>query len=301
MSKQLSKAVKKVFIPKKAQPQHYSVLYKFAAGVITPDEFIEYLEKRGGASIPPVIEKLKKFLATGKAQWSIFGDGNAKLGFLTFSSVAGVDCVGMGSCGDVCYSFKAWRFINAFMRQWQNSQLLRTADGRKQIAQALDKKLASKKVTTIRLYVDGDFANVETVGFWQTQMRKHKTREFYGYSKSLQTLIDYHNLGGTFAPNYRLNLSEGHKYNQTVVEQAKQLPIFRGIFGMVSLHGWSGTIYDADHKTTPQARAEISRRYRALTGKASFACPNRCDTCTPRGHACGSARFNGVDIISAIH
>lgn len=51
---------------------------------------------------------------------------------------------------------------------------------------------------------------------------------------------------------------------------------------MVSLQGWSGTVYDSEHKTTPQARAEISRRYRALTGKASFACPNRCDTCTPK-------------------
>ena len=107
--------------------------------------------------------------------------------------------------------------------------------------------------------------------------------------------------GASFPSNYLLNLSEGHKYGQEVVDAVKKLPVVRGAFNVVSLKDWSGKIYDANHVTTKEARAEISRRYRALTGKASFSCPNRCDTCTPKGHACGSSRFTGVDVVAAIH
>lgn len=245
------------------------------------------------------VPKLVEFEKTGTAQWSIFADGNVKLSFLAWSTLPAITCAGAGDCLNWCYSFKSWRYFSAFCRQYQATKMLQTAYGRQQIAADLDRH--APKVSTVRLYVDGDFDSVETMGFWFAQMRKHKNLSFYGYSKSLQTFLEYAGTGASFPSNYLLNLSEGHKYSDHVVAKVEQLPIVRGAFNVVSLKDWKGKIYDADHKTTPEARFEISKRYRALTGKASFACPNRCDTCTPKGHACGSSRFTGVDVVAAIH
>ena len=283
----------------RTQSAHYTVLAKFASGAMSSEDFLAYLDSKAGSSYKPAAAKLRKFLATGVPQWSIFAEGNVKLSFLAFSSLPAITCVGAGDCLNWCYSFKSWRYINAFLRQWQATELLKTPEGRRYIANDLAR--IAPKVDTVRLYVDGDFDSLETMGFWFAMMRKHRKLNWYGYSKSLKLFLDYAATGAKFPPNYLLNLSEGHKYGEDVVNAVRNLPIVRGAFNVVSLKNWSGVIYDADHKTTPAARAEISRRYRALTGKPSFACPNRCDTCTPKGHACGSKRFVGVDVVAAIH
>ena len=283
----------------KTTSAHYTVLAKFAAGNMSAEDFLAYLESKAGSSYKPAAKKLRKFLATGVPQWSIFAEGNVKLSFLAFSTLPAITCAGAGDCLNWCYSFKSWRYINAFLRQWQATELLKTAEGRKYIANDLSR--IAPKINTVRLYVDGDFDSLETMGFWFAQMRKHRNLSFYGYSKSLMTFLEYADSGASFPSNYLLNLSEGHKYGQQVVDAVRKLPVVRGAFNVVSLKDWAGQVYDANHVTTPAARAEISRRYRTLKGKASVSCPNRCDTCTPKGHACGSSRFTGVDVVAAIH
>jgi hypothetical protein len=100
------------------------------------------------------LEKLKAFLLYKKPGFSIFAkDGNGKLPFLAFSSLAGEGyCIGAGECLKFCYSFKAWRYPAAFCRQVQNSVLLQTKAGQKHILNALD-KFAPKTALLIFVYM----------------------------------------------------------------------------------------------------------------------------------------------------
>jgi hypothetical protein len=70
-------------------------------------------------------QKLLKWVdngMTGIPPFSVIRvDGNKKLPFFAFSSLAIADCPGKGECKRYCYSLKAWRFPNAFFRQLQNS------------------------------------------------------------------------------------------------------------------------------------------------------------------------------------
>ena len=61
------------------------------------------------------LSKLKAFLLDGEPRFSIMAkDGNGKLPFLAFSSLAGKGfCIGAGDCLNFCYSFKAWRLCLA--------------------------------------------------------------------------------------------------------------------------------------------------------------------------------------------
>ena len=114
----------------------------------------------------------------GPAPFSIFSEkGNKKLPFYAFSSLQGFDCPGAGEClysfGNArlpenfakgwCYSFKAWRYPAAFFRQLQNSLLLRSAAGRALIGKEFQEIPQGRP---LRLYVDGDFANLTILRFW---------------------------------------------------------------------------------------------------------------------------------------
>ncbi len=236
--------------------------------------------------------KLKEFLLDGKPRFSIMAkDGNGKLPFLAFSSLPGKGfCVGAGDCLEFCYSFKAWRYPAAFCRQVQNSILLQTKAGRRHILSALDNFKPKAGAIDFRLYVDGDFTGVADIEFWMEALTARPWLLTYGYSKSWQSFLDY---AGIVPSNYKLNLSSGSKYDDSVKDKLKAFDYVRGEFVAVSV----------GHKVATQdhARREHQATLRQVYAKKSYTCTGKCGDCTPIGHACGSDRFKGIDIIIAVH
>lgn len=238
----------------------------------------------------------------------IFTEGNGKLPFFAFSSLAGLDCPQAGTClyrgGDqaagpmsgFCYSFKCWRYPDAFMRQLVNSLRLRTKAGRDEIVSAWMKL---PKGATVRLYVDGDFASPEILAFWMRLCFARPDLEVYGYSKSWRLLLSYDSAtGGRWPSNYLLNLSSGGSGTDEEKEAVSRLPIARGEFVAVA------TL--ADHGNAYQSRrnagfADYARDVRTQAGRRVFVCSGKCGDCTPSGHACGSEKFRGVPIAIGIH
>lgn len=234
-------------------------------------------------------------------------DGNGKLPFVAFSSLAGLDCPQAGAClyrgGDkaqgvmsgFCYSFKAWRYPDAFMRQLYNSIRLRTEAGRNEIVAAW---MNLPRGATVRLYVDGDFASPEILSFWFRLCFARPDLKVYGYSKSWALLLAYANSGARFPSNYLLNLSSGGSGTEAEKDAVSRLPIARGEFVAVA------TL--ADHGNAYQSRrnagfADYARDVRTQAGRRVFVCSGKCGDCTPSGHACGSEKFRGVPIAIGIH
>lgn len=238
------------------------------------------------------LTKLKAFLLDGSPRFSIMAkDGNGKLPFLAFSSLPGEGfCVGAGDCLEFCYSFKAWRYPAAFCRQVQNSSLLNTKAGKRHILSALDKFQPKSGAIDFRLYVDGDFTGVADIEFWMDALTARPWLLTYGYSKSWQSFIDYK---GIVPSNYKLNLSSGSKYGDSVKDKLKAFDYVRGEFIAVSV----------GHKvaTKDHAKREHQAILRKVYAKKAYTCTGKCGDCTPIGHACGSNRFNGIDIIIAVH
>jgi hypothetical protein len=236
--------------------------------------------------------------------FSIFReDGNSKLPFLAFSALAGRDfCPGSGPCLEWCYSFRAWRYPAAFCRQAQNSLLLCTDRGRELILRELDRILARRKFRAMesvdfRLYVDGDFRDANEIHFWMQALRERPQLAAYGYSKSFHELIGYgvalESQGLAWPSNYLLNLSDGHRHTPATMAAMDRLPITRGRFVAVTMGRKVKSSEHGDRKH----QAELRARY----GRQAFTCPGKCGECTPKGHACGSERFRGVDVIIAVH
>lgn len=240
------------------------------------------------------IKRFMDFLVTREPVYSIFAKtGNVKLPFLSFSSLPGAPfCVGAGDCLEWCYSFKAWRYAAAFFRQCQNTMLLQTEKGREFILSELD-SFDSGAPIDFRLYVDGDFSTIDEVSFWMDSLNDRPWLKTYGYSKSWELFIEYEKSGKSFPENYKLNLSSGSKYGQKEKESMKLLSITRGEFIAVSI---GKKVSSSDHGTQTTNKA-----LRAAHDKKAFTCPGSCGTCTPKGHACGSSRFNDIDIIIAVH
>ena len=233
-----------------------------------------------------MLSRLLETINYGTARYSIIAaKGNKKLPFYAFSTLPGVTCPGAGECLDYCYSFGSWRHPQSFGRMAQNAILMRFAPSliRKAFNDIPDD-------ADFRLYVDGDFASMADVNFWFDLLRSRPNVSAYGYSKSLQLLADY---SGEFPTNYRLNLSSGHNAGDAIVGRIKTLPIYRGEFVAVNI---GRKVKSADHGT----RA-VNNALRKSYGKSAFTCPGKCGSCTPKGHACGSSRFDGVDIIIAVH
>tara|TARA_Y100000114_G_scaffold148683_1_gene162040 strand:- start:734 stop:1204 length:471 start_codon:yes stop_codon:yes gene_type:complete len=155
---------------------------------------------------------------------------------------------------------------------------------------ALDKFQPESGQIDFRLYVDGDFTGVSDIAFWFRALNNRQWLKAYGYSKSWQAFLDYDDVIPT---NYLLNLSSGSKYTDAIKNKLKQLPFVRGEFKAVSL---GRKVKSADHADRTH-QADL----RAAYGKKAFTCPGLCGNCTKSGHACGSDRFNGVDIIIAVH
>ena len=230
--------------------------------------------------------------------FSIFASGgNSKLPFVSFSTIPGATCPGAGECLDFCYSFKAWRYPAAFFRQLQNFHLMNSKKGREIIAEEFKnlKLKKGKSFLNLRLYVDGDFKNLNELTFWMNLLFLRPEIKAYGYSKSWQEFLTYDAMNLTFPENYKLNLSSGSIYGEDIKEKMNALPCTRGEFIAVEI--------DKRYDAPIGAR---TRRYNkavkdSLGDKRAFICPGLCGSCTPNGHACGSDRFNNVKIAIATH
>jgi hypothetical protein len=238
------------------------------------------------------LRKLQATLTDGTPRFSIFAaNGNGKLPFVAFSSLPGAGfCPGAGDCLTFCYSFRAWCYPAAFARQAQNAALLQTPAGRTAILTALDAFRPDDGALDFRLYVDGDFRNVDDVEFWMVALIARPWLRAYGYSKSWRELLDY---SGPWPTNYLLNLSSGSLHDDATKARVAALPIARGEFIAVPV-GYKV-------KSTDHGSREHQSRLRAAFGAKAFTCPGKCGSCTPKGHACGSDRFRGVPVIIAVH
>jgi len=235
--------------------------------------------------------KLEHTFKTLDPSYSVFSlNGNSKLPFVSFSSLPGVTCPGAGECLDFCYSFRAWRYPAAFMRQAQNAYLMRYAPD--SIVKALHIVDASFKGSQydVRLYVDGDFSSDNDVKFWFDLIKNVPNARVYGYSKSFNQIMSY---TGDLPSNYVLNVSGGHNSSIDTVKTVKTLSITRGEFIAVRI---GKKVRSSDHGKPETVKA----LRQSFTGKA-FPCPGTCGTCTGKGHACGMQALKGVPIIIAMH
>lgn len=233
----------------------------------------------------------------------VFVEGNGKLPFFNFSSLPGIDCPGAGEClygesgeamGGFCYSFRAWRYPAAFIRQLINSLRLRSSEGRAEIAREW---IALPHGSTVRLYVDGDFHSADCIGFWMRLCFARPDLRVYGYSKSWRLLVEYGKIN-KFPPNYLLNLSSGGNGSPELASAVAVLPIVRGGFIAVATTRDHGKAYQsAKHP----GFLDYARDVRANSSPRTFVCRGKCGECTPQGHACGLESFRGVTIAIGIH
>mgnify|MGYP005821948031 FL=1 len=239
-----------------------------------------------------------RYWTTGAPQFSIFAKGNIKLPFYAFSAMPGLTCPGAGACLAFCYSFKAWRFPAAFYRQLENTLMLRSDEGREIIAMAWE---ALPYGTTVRLYVDGDFADDSVLRYWFALMANRPDLAVYGYSKSWALFLGYAATGDAWPTNYTLNLSSGSIYGTAMRSRMAALPITRGEFVALPVANKM-----PNRRQASAAWATWAASLKA-TGKTagiakSFVCPGRCGDCLPNGeHACGSDRFKDITVLIGIH
>ena len=282
----------------------YSVLYRGAADCLT-SQSVEPLRgplmARGGDWA-----KVFSRWDAGKRP-AIFTEGNGKLPFFAFSSLAGLDCPQAGAClyrdgnkengamSGFCYSFKAWRIPAAFFRQLVNSLRLRTEAGRSEIVQAW---MNLPRGATVRLYVDGDFASPEILAFWMRLCNARPDLRVYGYSKSWRLLLDYDKANGVWPNNYLLNLSSGGSGTEEEKDAVSRLPIARGEFVAIQTLRDHGNAYQSRRNA---GFADYARDVRESSGRRVFVCSGKCGDCTPSGHACGSEKFRGIPIAIGIH
>lgn len=232
-------------------------------------------------------DRLSRVFSTGKPELVIIkADGNSKLPFYAFSSLPGVTCPGAGECLKFCYSFRAWRYPDAFARQIQNAFLMRFYPDT--IRSAFN---AIPDGADFRLYVDGDFSSVSDVSFWFSLLLSRPSIKAYGYSKSFAELLSY---VGTYPSNYALNVSSGHNHSVDTVSRIKALPITRGEFRAVSV-GFKV-------KSNMHGTKAVNDALRIKSNERIFPCPGKCGSCTGKGHACGMLdSLKGRVIAIAIH
>lgn len=244
---------------------------------------------------------LVSVIKTGCPAYNVFAEkGNSKLPFVSFSALPGkAHCPGAGDCLEYCYSFRSWRMPAAFGRQAQNSFLRKYYPQR--IVESLDSIMAMRKFKqglTLRLYVDGDFNTLSDFAFWQGVLHERQNIKAYGYSKSFDIILAYAQSGATFAPNYVLNVSSGHRYDESTVKRIEALPIARGAFVAVPVARTSRKI----QHDNPEHRRAVQTALKGSNGVTkAFVCPGLCGGCTSSGHACGSMKFKGISIGIAVH
>ena len=253
---------------------------------------------------------------SGPLYFSVFAPGgNMKLPFYAFSSLPGFDCPGAGAClyGENeftpdnfgkgwCYSFTGWRYPAAFFRQLQNSILLRSKAGRAIVANEF---ASIPENRTVRLYVDGDFANLAILRFWLEACKTRPDLDVYGYSKSWELFLTLDKQGYSFPANYLLNVSSGSRYGSKVKDKVLQLDCTRGEFVAVPVaRKWitSKAYQDKGNDGSKEYRKEVAANLRKAGHEKVFACPGACGNCIARKkHGCGEGRLRGVTIGIGIH
>jgi len=232
-------------------------------------------------------------------------NGNLKLPFQSFSALPLVTCPGADSCIAYCYSFKAFRYPGAFMRQLVNTCRLMSFNGRQEITNAF---MSIPKNETVRLYVDGDISTLRVLEYWFNLAKARQDLRIYGYSKSWEIFLDYQATGKDFPTNYILNLSGGSKYESPLYANVKarvsQLPIVRGEFIAVKtdIHMPKGNTSKEIRKSSnwlkyQQAVMDASKK---LGHEKVFVCPGKCGDCSAKTHACGNPALN-IPIAIAVH
>jgi hypothetical protein len=224
----------------------------------------------------------------GKAATKAFHKGNTKLNYTNWSTLPGITCPGAGACLAFCYSFKAWRYPAAFVRQLHSTLLLKF--NKRQIIEEF-KRL--KKGSVVRLYVDGDLDSMETLQFWFNLVSQRPDLKVYGYSKSWHLLIQWAEMGRPFPPNYVLNVSSGSLFDDdaAVKSAVMALPISRGEFIAIPIEGTFAegfARYD-----DPAYHAAVLKAGREAGYTKAVSCPGNCNTCGHGNHWCSGMDANG--------
>ena len=219
----------------------------------------------------------------GELPFNVFKVGNKKLPFLTFSTLPVVNCPGALDCLVYCYSLKGWRYPAVFFGQLQNTLLMQESFHIIDIE--LKKILNTSKFKNqskidFRLYVDGDFKNIDDLQNWMNLLKRYPVINAYGYSKSLQFFDTLNNFNFEFPKNYVLNLSNGGRFDM-LKSKLRKLDFVRGNFTAIK-----GKV------------SEIRKQF----NKKIFICPGDCGSCTSIGHACGNNTiFKNMEIVIPIH
>jgi hypothetical protein len=241
-------------------------------------------------------------LSVGAIPFAIFAlDGNSKLPFAAFSTLPIVTCPGAGECAGIgadglpdlarawCYSLRAWRYPAAFLRQCQNTILIRFRPDA--VAGAF---AALPRSIVLRLYVDGDIDSAATARFWFALLKSRPDVCAYGYSKSLDILDA---LAGDIPPNYTLNLSSGGRFDgaEDLRQRLRAQQFTRGDFVAVRIEGDFARGF-ARYSDPAYHRAVRAAAERDGLGRV-FSCPGQCGSCTARGHACGTRTDSGAHLV----
>ena len=247
----------------------------------------------------------------GTLGFTVFTKGNSKLPFYSWSTLPQYTCPGADECLKYCYSFKAWQYPSALMRQCQNTLLLKF--NRRAIVNAWKALKWKKKqeVKTVRLYVDGDIDSIETLVFWWNILKQSPDVIGYGYSKSYDIFIAADRKGIQPPANYVVNRSTGSIHDGTAMaEDYAALPVMRGLFECIDVEG--------EGKLWPKgfARYQSAEYYKAMkeAGKKAghdkfILCPGDCGTCGSGKPYCAgmdsqgnrSKGLQGLTILNTIH
>ena len=244
------------------------------------------------------VEKLIAALKARKTAFKVFKlDGNTKLPFAAFSTLPQYTCPGAGDCLNWCYSFTAWRYPAAFLRQLQNTLYLFHCP------ELIEREfLKLKQGITVRLYVDGDFDSTKRVEFWMSLIAKRADLDVYGYSKSWQEILEYASYN-TFPGNYTMNISSGSKHadNAEMVDSIGKLSISRGHFVGVKIDT-TGLPKGFKRYQSKEYHNRVREAMRGQYGKATVSCPGECGSCGNGKHWCGdNQKLHGITIGIGIH
>lgn len=267
---------------------------------------LPYLPKR--SDWYRAFQMLAAALSSGVPSFPVFQrKGNSKLPFVAFSTLPQYTCPGAGACLAFCYSYTSWRYPAAFCRQLQNTLFMRYY--RQRIADDFA-RIPCKGQLHLRLYVDGDFADSGEVSFWMHLIADRPELQVYGYSKSWAQMLEHSLQGGTFPPNYVLNLSSGSRYSerQDIIDAMMALKdtsgkhVVRGWFLAVKIDT-TGIPSGKGRYETPEYHRRVRDAVLLATGNKGISCPGDCGACGVKegAHFCGSKRLHGITIGNGIH
>ena len=240
--------------------------------------------------------------ASYKLPFSVFKSGNGKHKFMNYSTIPIVNCPGAGSCASdkFCYSLKSLMRPNAAL-SWLQNQILEDnyfniieLEFEKHLKKNYKKHLKNNLNIDFRLYNDGDFSSLNNMVLWFNLLKKYPQIKAYGYTKSLHLVKELSLMDYEFPANYKFNISSGSKYEYLKNDKViKNNPSYRGNFISFDLNGF--------RVNTTKRTKEHDKTLRNAFKKKIFICPGTCNTCTSIGHACGSEKFNNIDIVIPIH